>query len=562
MKFEWTPACQRSFNLLKETLCCEPILKYADTSKPYTLYTDASKYGWAGVLTQKHTTVIDGKSHTTDHPVAFVSGLFRGSQLNWAALTKEAFAIYMSVKKLSFYLMDAQILLRSDHKPLEKFLRKNMLNSKVNNWAMELEAFNIEFNYIKGPNNVLVDTMSRLVDIDLDTQQHPEGPGYEFGYAVFQEFPEVKTNTYEVNEVIVGTQKEIKSDPDLQDTLQCIENPIAPERLKRLQKQDAHIESLKHKLKNNKLDQEYYSLDEHELLTRKVVDGGHKFHAIYLPSVLVFQVLRAAHDELGHNGFPRTYAAVKRVFYWKSMKEDTKKHCKSCATCILHQAENVKFKRKIFCPSLLLMDFICMDLIGEFYPPTSHGHRYALTAVCMLTGFTWCIPLKTKTADEVVKAYLDHIYSLFGGSVKIMTDNGTEFKNKLFKKVVMKLSTEFSIRSPPYRLQSNGKIEGFHRFLKACIGKHINHGLEWDELTPMATACYNFFPNRSARESAFFIMFGRDPIHKLNMMLHSARRYFHDGNGLPNLEALKNIYQVIAQQLLNSRECSVKKHHN
>ena len=291
MKFKWTPACQRSFNLLKETLCCEPILKYADTSKPYTLYTDASKYGWAGVLTQKHTTVIDGKSHTTDHPVAFVSGLFRGSQLNWAALTKEAFAIYMSVKKLAFYLTDAQILLRSDHKPLEKFLCKNTLNSKVNNWAMELEALNIEFNYIKGSNNVLADTMSRLVNINPDTQQHSEGPRYEFGYAVFKEFPEVKTNTYEVNEVIVGTQKEIKNDPDLQDTLQCIENPIAPERLKRLQEQDANIVSLKHKLKHNKLDQEYYSLDEHKLLTRKVVEGGHEFRAIYLPSVLVFQVL-------------------------------------------------------------------------------------------------------------------------------------------------------------------------------------------------------------------------------------------------------------------------------
>ena len=147
-----------------------------------------------------------------------------------------------------------------------------------------------------------------------------------------------------VNEVIVGTQKEIKSDPDLQDTLRYIENPIAPERLKRLQKQDANIESLKHKLKHNKLDREYYSLEEHELLTRKVVDGGHEFHAIYLPSALVFQVLRAAHDELGHNGFPRTYAAVKRVFYWKGMKEDIMKHCKACATCILHRSENVQKK--------------------------------------------------------------------------------------------------------------------------------------------------------------------------------------------------------------------------
>ena len=63
-----------------------------------------------------------------------------------------------------------------------------------------------------------------------------------------------------------------------------------------------------------------------------------------------------------------------------------------------------------------------------------HGYRYALTAVCMLTGFTWCVPLKTKTAEEVAKAYMDHIYCNFGGSIKILTDNRTEFKNKLFNK--------------------------------------------------------------------------------------------------------------------------------
>ena len=68
-----------------------------------------------------------------DHPVAYVSGLFRGSQLNWAALTKEAYAIYMSVKKLSFYLDSAHITVRSDHLPLKRFLEKNTLNAKVNN---------------------------------------------------------------------------------------------------------------------------------------------------------------------------------------------------------------------------------------------------------------------------------------------------------------------------------------------------------------------------------------------------------------------------------------------
>ena len=54
-------------------------------------------------------------------------------------------------------------------------------------------------------------------------------------------------------------------------------------------------------------------MDENGLLTRMVVDGGHEFHDIDLPNVLVFQVLRTAHDDLGHNRFPRMYAAVKRV---------------------------------------------------------------------------------------------------------------------------------------------------------------------------------------------------------------------------------------------------------
>ena len=130
------------------------------------------------------------------------------------------------------------------------------------------------------------------------------------------------------------------------------------------------MQTLKHKLTHYKLDKEYYSIDEKGLLTRKVIDGGCEFHAIYLPAVLVLQVLHAAHDDLGHNGFPRTYAALKRVFYWKGMTENFRDHCKMCATCTLHRSENIKFERKVFHPSLLPMDFICMDLIGEFHPPT------------------------------------------------------------------------------------------------------------------------------------------------------------------------------------------------
>ena len=41
------------------------------------------------------------------------------------------------------------------------------------------------------------------------------------------------------------------------------------------------------------------------------------------------------------------------------------------------------------------MQFISMDLVGEFYPPTTNKNRYALTVICMLMGYIFCVPLKT-----------------------------------------------------------------------------------------------------------------------------------------------------------------------
>ena len=140
--FNWTTECDKCFHMLKDYLQEVLILRYLDPTADYILYTDASKYTYTGVLTQS----IDG----TDHPVAYTSGLFRGSQLNLAALTKEAYAIYMSVKKLSFYLDSAQITLRNDHILLKKFLEKNTMNAKVNNWAVNWNPKILTLNLLQG----------------------------------------------------------------------------------------------------------------------------------------------------------------------------------------------------------------------------------------------------------------------------------------------------------------------------------------------------------------------------------------------------------------------------
>ena len=201
------------------------------------------------------------------------------------------------------------------------------------------------------------------------------------------------------------------------------------------------------------------------------------------------------------------------------------------------------------------MEFISMDLIGELYLPSKSGHKYAFTVICMLTGYIFCVPLKTKQASEVLQAYIDNIYAKFGGSLKILSNNGTEFKNQLFEKIAKELGVKYNIYTAPYQPSSNGRIEGFHNFLKACISKHVSSQLDWTSVIPLACAAYNFFPNEHSKESPFFIMFGRDAVLPLNSLLSPQMRYLGNDLNVLSLEALKNMFHIATENLHHAYMC-------
>ena len=171
------------------------------------------------------------------------------------------------------------------------------------------------------------------------------------------------------------------------------------------------------------------------------------------------------------------------------------------------------------------MEFISMNVIGKFHPPLSKGNSYALTAVCMLTGYTFCIPIKNKSAEEIVTARRNHIAFPFGVCRKLLMDNGTEFQNGLFSRVAEQLGVKRKNYSLQYRLQSNGNIKGFHKFLKSCLANDISRHREWDNVVPLETASYNSLPNQHSKESPFFVMFGRDAITNLSQLTNPKLRY-------------------------------------
>ena len=58
---------------------------------------------------------------------------------------------------------------------------------------------------------------------------------------------------------------------------------------------------------------------------------------------------------------------------------------------------------------------------------TSKGKRWALTAICLYTSCVFAVPMKAKSAENVIQAYFSGILAPKDGSVAMFSNNGTEF---------------------------------------------------------------------------------------------------------------------------------------
>ena len=107
-----------------------------------------------------------------------------------------------------------------------------------------------------------------------------------------------------------------------------------------------------------------------------------------------------------------------------------------------------------------------------------------------------------------MQAHLSGIKAQKGGSVAILSDNGTELKNKVISEVCDQLGIK-RLFSYPFNPQCNTKVDNVHNFLKRTLTQLLdNSTLEWDELLSFTCYCYNIFPCSNGTESLFFLMFG------------------------------------------------------
>ena len=111
-----------------------------------------------------------------------------------------------------------------------------------------------------------------------------------------------------------------------------------------------------------------------------------------------------------------------------------------------------------------------MDLVGPIHPPSSRGNKYVLTVIDMLTGFTMAVPIRNKNAETICDAYRDQIYCIFGGSSRILMDNGSEFKNQEMKQVCETLGVKHIFSQFTHQSQTDTLRAGID-FLQNCCNR-------------------------------------------------------------------------------------------
>lgn len=103
-------------------------------------------------------------------------------------------------------------------------------------------------------------------------------------------------------------------------------------------------------------------------------------------------------------------------------------------------------------------------------PRTRQRNRYLLTAIDLSTRFPEAISVKTIDAEALVDP-LFSIFSQHGIPSCMPTDQGSNFTSHLFRHLCKKIGITH-LKTTPYRPQTNGYLERFHRTYKTCLDRY------------------------------------------------------------------------------------------
>jgi hypothetical protein len=472
LKGLWTKEHDHAFLRLKVALTSEPVLKgpkYDGT--PFIVTTDGCKYGFAGMITQKFTSVLpNGTERTTVHPIGFSSKRTSPTEEKYMPFILEFAALKHCLDKFGDIIWGYPIELETDCQALRDHLLSTTLNSTHARWRDAVLAHNIvDVRHRPGRLNVVADGLSRKF-INMPTEP---GDGHE--WTVSEDW---EARTKLANDILnVNLTQPESTYSALRERF--VNESVFLEVIDSLLELD-HGKSLrvrkraKHKAKN-------YMIEDERLW--RIGDESNRARA-RLECVTKEETVKLAWDEHRNNGhFHRDNIKAKLLDKVTSPNMDqsiTKAimdcgRCKGFGTTHLHSLLEPITRRHPF--ELMTADTLSM-------PKGKGGFTKLGLWMDVYAQRVWATKLKTSATGKSSRKSYSDICDLFTASETLMTDGGPEFDNAELRAECEKRGTKLQI-CPAYSPWVNGLLEGMNSILLNRLKRMCAPDLGEDEYDAM-----------------------------------------------------------------------------
>ena len=156
-KVVWKQEHQTAFDSLKQAIISFPVLRNPDFDKVFILQADSCDRGTGAVLLQ----VFEGKKL----PIQYLSKKLLPRERQYSTIDKECLAIVRAVSVLREYLEGREFIIETDHFPLQWLNKMKVQNQRLLRWSLLLQEFKFKIHHIKGKDNKVADSLSRMFDI-------------------------------------------------------------------------------------------------------------------------------------------------------------------------------------------------------------------------------------------------------------------------------------------------------------------------------------------------------------------------------------------------------------
>jgi len=606
VKWQWGDEQQKAFEQLKESMAADVTLFNLDYRQEIIMKCDASEVGVGAVLVQRD-------SNGVDRPVAFASKTFNQHQRSAHIYEKELFAIIWAYNKFRKEIQGHPFKIQTDNRAINFLRRMKDKKDKIRRWAIKIDSWNAEIVLRPGKENVEADALSRApLPTEPDDELFDNPPDdimYTpiFGAIIWSDFADkVKTEQSRDSE-LSGILRELQDNPESDlSQFYSIEDGILKRKinyysnklLKSAETQevgasaDAKVDGEHINTQSSSVTSqgEYQNVgnanclisiqivESNECLATRcdgeaisaaiIPSGGQQcapkpsrrkfcrkiltYTVPVVPKSLVSDILYAFHDtpEAGHFGVNKTMDRIKQRCFWTGMNKDIRTYIKSCKICQQTNYANMLpyGLYETISPPTKVFETICVDFMGPFVR-SSKGNQHLFVVVDQLSKWVEIVPFRSANSRKVVEVLEDHIFCRYGPPKYLVSDNGAQFKSKLFKLMCQQWGITHRLTSP-YHPQIN-LAERVNRNLKKMICSFVsdNHK-SWDNYLQKFAFALRSTINDSTQVSPALLNLGRE------IPLPFDRSLQHD-NSKPSpvpgeiVEKLKGIIEFVRTNIAN-----------